>query len=114
MKWRSKKPRPILVFTSVPDSEVAEKIAALLVEERAAACVQILPPMQSVYFWQGKLCRDMEQLLFIKASSDKAQQIESLIKENHPYTVPEIVTVGLEGGVAMEKQYWRWVAANPE
>jgi periplasmic divalent cation tolerance protein len=100
---------PVIILTTVPDSASAEKIATLLVERRVAACVNMIPGVRSVYFWQGEIVHDSEIKLFIKTSSSHAEQAQQLIRENHPYTVPEITTLGLSGDVAMQPDYWRWL-----
>jgi periplasmic divalent cation tolerance protein len=94
----------IVVFvTCRPDD--AEKIAGVLVEERFAACVNIVP-VKSIYHWQGKLCRDGESLLVIKSTSGTYKRLEKKIKDVHPYDVPEIVTVKIK---AVEYEYLKWV-----
>lgn len=98
-----------MILTTVPDAASAEKLAELLVERKLAACVNIVPGVRSLYFWQGKIVRDTELKLFIKTSSKHARGAEKAIKENHPYTVPEITTIGLKGDVAMQKDYWKWL-----
>lgn len=108
MKTTTRK-RPVVVLTTLPDAASAEKLATLLIERRLAACVNILPNVRSIYFWQEKIVHDSEIKLFIKTSSKRAREAEKAIKENHPYTVPEITTIGLKGDVAMQKDYWKWL-----
>ncbi|RKX19248.1 MAG: divalent-cation tolerance protein CutA [Candidatus Zixiibacteriota bacterium] len=94
----------IIVFvTCRPDD--AEKIARVLVEERFAACVNIIP-VKSVYHWRDELCRDEESLLVIKSNSGIYKRLEKRIKDIHPYDVPEIVAVKTE---AVEDKYLKWV-----
>ncbi|OQX93016.1 MAG: hypothetical protein B6D58_00180, partial [candidate division Zixibacteria bacterium 4484_95] len=94
----------IIVFvTCRPDD--AEKIARVLVEERFAACVNIIP-VKSVYHWRDELCRDEESLLVIKSNSGIYKRLEKRIKDIHPYDVPEIVAVKTE---AVEDEYLKWV-----
>jgi len=101
--------RPVIILTTLPDAEAAEKLAELLVKRRLAACVNIIPGVRSIYFWQGEMVRDSELKLFIKTCSARAAAAEQCIRENHPYTVPEITTLGLTGDVAMQPEYWRWL-----
>jgi periplasmic divalent cation tolerance protein len=108
MKLHAKK-LPVILLTTLPDSASAEKLATLLVERRVAACVNMIPGVRSFYIWEGKLVRDDEVKLLIKTSSARAQEAQKLIRENHPYTVPEITTLGLKGDVAMQPDYWRWL-----
>ncbi len=98
------------MMTTLPDTVAAEKLSMLLVERKLAACVNIIPGIRSIYFWQGKLVHDQEVKLFIKTSVNCAGRAEALIRENHPYSVPEITTLGLMGDVAMQPDYWRWLS----
>ncbi|MCS6983977.1 MAG: divalent-cation tolerance protein CutA [Leptospiraceae bacterium] len=100
---------PVIILTTTPDLASAEKIANLLVERRLAACVNLVPEVRSVYFWKGEIVRDKEIKLFIKTASHRAEAAAQAIKDNHPYTVPEITTLGLTGGVAMHDGYWQWL-----
>lgn len=100
---------PVILLTTLPDSVAAEKLSMLLVERRLAACVNIIPGVRSIYIWQGKLVRDNEVKLLIKTCSARAQEAQELIRENHPYSVPEITSIGLKGDVAMQPDYWRWL-----
>ena len=67
-----KKTHPLVILTALPDKVVADKLAYMLVEQRLAACVNIIPHIDSIYFWDGKLMRDQEVKIFIKTSSDCA------------------------------------------
>ncbi len=107
-----KRARPVVIFTTAPDMITAEKLAYLLVENRLAACVNIIPEIQAVYQWEGKLARETETKLIIKTSSSCADKARKFIKANHPYKVPEITTFGAKGDVAMDVNYWAWVEAN--
>ena len=107
-----KKAKPVVVITTAPDMITAEKLAYLLVENRLAACVNIIPEVQSVYHWEGKLTRESETKLIVKTSSACAERARKFIKANHPYKVPEITTLGSKGDVTMDADYWNWVEAN--
>ncbi|HMV34290.1 MAG TPA: divalent-cation tolerance protein CutA [Turneriella sp.] len=100
---------PVIILTTLPDSVAAEKLSMLLVERKLAACVNIIPGIRSIYIWKDKLVRDDEVKLLIKTSSARAPEAQKLIRENHSYSVPEITTLGLNGDVAMEPDYWRWL-----
>ncbi|HSI87567.1 MAG TPA: divalent-cation tolerance protein CutA [Pyrinomonadaceae bacterium] len=80
-------------MTTVPSEDEAEKIAGILVAERLAACVQILPKMTSVYVWKGETQREAEHLLLIKTAEEKYAEVEHAISANHSYDVPEIVAI---------------------
>ena len=82
-----------ICLSTVPTAQFAKQLAATLVEERLAACVQILPAINSIYHWQGKLCDETESMLFIKTSFDKIVELEKRITELHPYDTPEILVI---------------------
>ena len=96
----------LLVVTNLPDRESAEKLAALLVERRLAACVNILAPCSSVYRWQGEIRRDEEHPLLIKTVQDRYAELETSIRANHPYELPEIIAVSVIRGLPA---YLQWV-----
>lgn len=98
--------RAILVLTNLPDQESAEKLAQHLVSKKLAACINILAPCTSVYEWQGKLVRDNEVPMLIKASSTHYAALETAIREWHPYELPEIIHVPITGGLTA---YLDWI-----
>ncbi len=83
----------ILILTTTADRAQADMLADGLVRERLAACVQILPQMTSVYYWEGDVQRDEEHLLLIKTLREKYDEVEAFIIANHSYDVPEIAAV---------------------
>ena len=83
----------LVVLTTTSDHEEAEKLASGLVESRLAACVQILPKMASIYFWEGKVQKEGEHLLLIKTLPDKYAAVEKFILERHSYETPEIIAL---------------------
>ena len=86
----------LIVFTSVPNVAEAESLAEALVRARLAACVQIMPPMTSVYEWEAKLQKEQEHLLIIKTLEGKYAALEAFIRSNHSYAVPEITAIKAE------------------
>ena len=80
-------------MTTVSEREAGEKLASALVEAELAACVQVLPPMTSVYRWKGKIQKETEHLLLIKTIQDKWDSLSEFIHKNHPYEVPELIAV---------------------
>jgi len=82
-----------IVLTTIPNVDEAESLANAIVENKLAACVQILPGMISVYVWEGKVQRENEHLMLIKTLPDKYAELEKFITANHSYTTPEIVAV---------------------
>jgi periplasmic divalent cation tolerance protein len=97
----------VLVLTTFPADGDAEKLAATLVEERLAACVNILPPMRSIYRWQGKVERADERQLLIKTGAGRLRALEKRVKELHPYDVPEFLAVTID---KTAKDYLSWLS----
>lgn len=85
-----------MVLTTTPNREEAEKLAEKIVQAKLAACVQVLPQMMSFYFWQGEIQKEQEHLILIKTLQEKYDDLEKFIKENHSYTVPEIIAFQAE------------------
>lgn len=96
----------LLILTTWPDEAGAGKIAERLVGDRLAACVSIQARMTSVYEWDGESCRGEEHLLLIKTRAARYADIEALIRESHPYELPEIIAVPLSHGLA---PYLNWI-----
>lgn len=96
----------LIVFTTTPNSEEAETLAKKIVEAKLAACVQVLPPMKSFYFWEGEVQNEAEHLLLIKTLPEKYSILESFIQGNHSYEVPEIVAVTAE---KVSLDYLSWI-----
>lgn len=98
-----------VVLCTVPDRDHAGRIATALVEERLAACVNIVPGLVSVYRWQGAVHNDDELLLLIKTSADTYPRLETRIRALHPYELPEIISVPIQTGQA---DYLQWLTSN--
>jgi periplasmic divalent cation tolerance protein len=96
----------VIVSTTTPTREAAGSLATLLVEARAAACVQVLGPIASTYRWKGAVETSEEWLLLIKSCRSRFGLIERLIRENHPYEVPEILVSAVTGG---SEPYLAWL-----
>lgn len=99
----------LLVLTNLPDEESARRLAAHLVGERLAACVNILAPCRSVYRWEGRIEDAAEVPVLIKTVAARYGALEAAIREIHPYELPEIVAVSLAHGLPA---YLAWVAAE--
>jgi len=99
----------LLVLTNLPDRAAAERLAALLIEQRLAACVNILAPCRSVYRWKGTVQRDEEHPMLIKTTAERYPALEKALREGHPYELPEIIAVPIERGLPA---YLDWVAAE--
>jgi periplasmic divalent cation tolerance protein len=87
-----------LVVLVTCSAEEADKLAQVVVEEHLAACVNIIPKIKSVYFFEGKLCKDDETLLIMKTVRHKFSLLETRIRALHSYQVPEIISVAIELG----------------
>ena len=86
----------LLVFSTFPDIEKARQIGTSLVESQLAACVNLIPAIESIYRWQGKVETSNEVLAVFKTTSAAYSNFEARLKELHPYDVPEIVAVKAE------------------
>ncbi len=102
-------PEAIIVLTTLPDQEAAEKFAAGLIENRLAACVNVLSPARSHYRWRGAIQADAEVPLLIKTVRARYAALEAWMRANHPYELPEIVAVPIERGLPA---YLDWLAAE--
>ena len=96
----------LVVLTTVPSAEEAETLARKIVAARLAACVQVLPPMKSFYFWENEIQIDSEQLLLIKTLPEKFDELNAFIHSNHSYAVPEIVALPAE---KVSESYLGWL-----
>lgn len=102
-------PETLLVLTNCPDEETANAIALAVVEAGLAACVNILPRVQSIYRWQGKVESATEIPLLIKSTAALYPALQAAITERHPYDVPEIIALPITRGLPA---YLNWVAAE--
>lgn len=100
---------PILVITNCPDATCAESIAMAVVEDRLAACVNIMPSCRSIYLWQGAIEATSEIPLLIKTTAERYAELEAVIKTHHPYTVPEIIALPISQGLPA---YLDWLATE--
>ncbi|HJX93581.1 MAG TPA: divalent-cation tolerance protein CutA [Pyrinomonadaceae bacterium] len=96
----------IVVFMTAANGEEAARLADMLVGSHLAACVQILPEIESVYRWQGKIERQQEILLLAKSTSDKFDELEREVRALHSYETPEIVAVSFAD---VSKPYLKWL-----
>ena len=96
----------VIVLSTAPADDRAEQWARQLVDERLAACVNVHPPMISVYRWKGQVERDNERQMVIKTARDRLPALERRLKELHAYELPEFVVVAVDEGSAA---YLAWV-----
>lgn len=98
--------QPVLIFSTAPDQMLAKRIAHMLVEEGLAACVNLGAESLSMYMWQGVLEGENEVALTIKTTAARAQQVADRLGQLHPYDVPELLVLALQGG---SKAYLKWL-----
>lgn len=99
----------LLVLTNLPDRAAAERLAGALVEQRVAACVNILASCRSVYRWKDAVQHDDEHPVLIKTTAERYPALEAAIRAAHPYELPEIIAVPIERGLPA---YLAWVDAE--
>lgn len=97
----------LMAFSTFPSPEVAREIARKLVEAKLAACANILPQVESIYHWQGKIETADEVMVLFKTTHAKYAAFAQRLKELHPYKVPEVVAVDIAAGLP---DYMQWVA----
>lgn len=96
----------LLAFSTFPDSETARRIARQLVTENFAACANIVPSVESIYRWQGKIEQANETLVLFKTTAARFAAFQEKLKSLHPYDVPEIVASPIDRALP---EYLRWV-----
>jgi periplasmic divalent cation tolerance protein len=97
----------VLVLSTGPDDASTDTLARTLVEEKLAACVNVLPPMTSIYRWQGGIERSIERQLIIKTTRSALPSLRTRFVELHPYELPEFIVIDVTSGSA---EYLAWVA----
>lgn len=101
-----------VVLVTAPDPETGARLARALVGERLAACVNVVPGVRSVYRYEGEVHDDPEVLLVVKSRADRAEILESRVRELHPYDLPEVIRLPLCGGSAAYLDWVRTEAAE--
>ena len=96
----------LLVLVTAPNEDEARRIANALVEERLAACVNMVGAIESVYRWEGQVTTDREALLIIKTTDDRYEDLEKRVKELHSYSTPEVIAFKIERG---SSEYLSWL-----
>lgn len=99
----------VVAFSTVASPEDAERVARALVEERLAACVNVVPGLVSYYRWKGRVERDDELLLVIKTARPRVEAMRARLVELHPYEVPELIVLPVQGG---HPPYLAWLAES--
>ncbi|MDQ3324108.1 MAG: divalent-cation tolerance protein CutA [Acidobacteriota bacterium] len=101
----------LVVLTTTPNEREAEDLAEKIVAEKLAACVQILPQMKSVYFWDGAVQKESEHLLLIKTLPEKFDVLAKFIQANHSYETPEIAALK---AADVSENYFNWIKDSLE
>ncbi len=96
----------VVIFVTAGSEQEAHKIAELLLSQRKAACVNIVPKVDSSFWWQGKLDSAKESLLIIKTKASLLSEVVDLVKAAHSYEVPEIIALPIIGG---NEDYLKWI-----
>ena len=98
----------IVVFSTFPSEDKAADIARTLVSEGLVACANLVPPVRSIYRWQGELCDERETLAIMKTTRERFDALRDRLVALHPYEVPEVIALPVEAGHA---PYLDWVAS---
>ncbi|MBI3600667.1 MAG: divalent-cation tolerance protein CutA [Nitrospinae bacterium] len=106
---REQKTDFVVIFITAGSIEEAEKIGKGLVEEKLAACANIIQPIKSIFFWEGKLCEEKEALMVVKSKPELFKPLMDYVKKNHSYKVPEIIAVPIIDGLP---DYLTWVGES--
>ena len=101
--------RAVMLYTTFPSLVEAEKAGKALVDDRLAACVNILPGMVSHYRWQGAVERGEEAVMLIKTRASLAEPVRAAVKGSHPYATPAILVMPIE---SVDETYFAWIMAS--
>lgn len=101
----------LVVLITADSLELARRIAEMLVGERLAACVNIIPQIESIYVWEGEICLDEEFLLIAKTDQASYDLLEAAVRSIHGYDVPEIIALSIDRGSA---PYLKWLSRSLE
>ncbi|KAG9450785.1 hypothetical protein H6P81_010750 [Aristolochia fimbriata] len=96
----------IVVYVTVPNKEAGKKLAESIIKEKLAACVNRVPGIESVYWWDGQVQADSEELLIIKTRESLLQPLTQHVKANHEYDLPEVIAMPITGG---NEKYLEWI-----
>jgi periplasmic divalent cation tolerance protein len=99
----------LLAFSTFPDAETARRIAHALISEKLAACANIIPTMNSIYRWKGKIETGDETIVFFKTTQHRYDAFQEKLRSLHPYEIPEIICVTIDKGLP---DYLRWVVES--
>lgn len=100
-----------VVLSTCPNEDSASELAGGLIEARLAACVNILPQVRSVFRWRGEVQVEAEVLMVIKTTANRTAELEAWLLEHHPYDVPEVLVLPVEGG---SRAYLDWLTEETQ
>ena len=100
-----------IALVTAPDVTVARELARGVLENRLAACVNLVPGVESHYWWEGKLCREGEVLMVLKTTKARLAALEEFVLAEHPYDTPEFLVLKIESG---SQKYLEWIGASVE
>ncbi|XP_017872587.1 PREDICTED: protein CutA homolog [Drosophila arizonae] len=96
-----------VAFVTTPDKESAKKLAHGIIQRKLAACVNIIPQIESIYMWEGKVNEDNEYLMMIKTRTTRIDELSKFVRENHPYSVAEVISLPIQAG---NPPYLNWIS----
>ncbi len=99
----------LVVLVTTPSAEDAARLARAVVEEKLAACGNVVPAVRSIYRWEGKICDEQEALLVLKAPARRFPELRDRIVALHPYDVPEVIALRIEEG---NERYIDWIVQS--
>lgn len=99
----------VIMLTTLPPTVDGAAFAETLVREHLAACVNVLPEMQSVYWWKGEVEHAREHQVLIKTTAVRLDDVQARIRQLHPYDVPELLVLRVDGG---DEMYLDWVSQS--
>lgn len=95
-----------ICYITTPNEESAKKLARDVISNKLAACVNIIPNIQSIYEWDGRINEDLEYLMMIKTTTENVNELSTFVRDNHPYSVAEVISVKIDNG---NPPYLDWV-----
>ena len=98
-----------MIFVTAPSLNVGRKLASAALNQRLVACANLIPKLESHYWWQGKLESSSEVLVVFKTTRDCVEALEKCILQNHPYDTPEFIALALDSG---NEKYLEWIGGS--
>lgn len=95
-----------IAYVTIPDDVAAKTLAHKIINNKLAACVNIIPGITSIYSWDGKVNEDSEVLMMIKTKTSRVEDLVKFVKESHPYSIAEVISVPIEAG---NPPYLDWI-----